>query len=214
MQAQSAVTQRVALLIDGENISNDFAGRLIVAAARHGALSVKRVYGSAGKIPGWDCAPGFAFHHAGPGKNAADLMLAVDAMGIFHKGLADSFVLASSDGDFRHLATRLREEGAKVIGAGEDKAPEAFRKSCTGWIALGAADEGDPHERIRRLFREKTEGFLISQVNPAIKGKLGLGLSHVGAKTWREYFRSRPADYVISGQGQQTQINLAESVGT
>lgn len=210
MQAQGAATRRVALLIDGENVSSAFAGRLIIETAGHGALTIKRAYGSAGKIPGWESAPGFAFHHAGPGKNAADIMLAVDAMGIFHKGLADIFVLASSDGDFRHLATRLREEGAQVFGAGEDKAPEAFRKSCTHWIALGSSEA---HERIREVFRQQAEGLLISQVNPVIKGKLGLGLMHVDAKTWRKYFESRPSDYIISGQGPQTRIVLAKSAG-
>lgn len=217
MQAQGAATRRVALLIDGENVSNAFAGRLILEAAGHGALTVKRVYGSVGKIPGWESVPGFAFHHAGPGKNAADILLAVDAMGIFHKGLADIFVLASSDGDFRHLATRLREEGAQVFGAGEGKAPEAFRKSCTHWIALGPSDvhePSDPHERIRGIFSQQAEGLLISQVNPVIKGKLGLGLTHVDAKTWRKYFESRPSDYIISGQGPQTRIALAKSAGT
>lgn len=43
---------RVALLIDGDNLSHTHAGALIVKAARYGALTLKRVYGNMAKLPG------------------------------------------------------------------------------------------------------------------------------------------------------------------
>ena len=47
--------------------------------------------------------------HAGTGKNASDLLLALDAVELALRGDVDHFVIASSDGDFSHLALRLRE---------------------------------------------------------------------------------------------------------
>ncbi|WP_289043566.1 NYN domain-containing protein [uncultured Aliiroseovarius sp.] len=127
---------KVALLIDGENISSAFAGKMIVAAGKLGDLQVRRVYGNAALVKGWDTAPGIQLVHSGAGKNAADIVLALDAMELSYASTIDVFALVSSDGDFMHLATRLRERGFQVVGIGEKKAPECFRKSCSSWVTL------------------------------------------------------------------------------
>jgi hypothetical protein len=46
----------------------------------------------------------------------------------------DGFCLVTSDSDFTGLATRLREEGLKVLGFGEKKTPDAFRNACHKFI--------------------------------------------------------------------------------
>lgn len=131
--------RRVALLIDGDNISSDRAGTLITRSLALGDLRVKRVYGNIKSLPGWDAAPGFRMVHAGCGKNAADLLLAIEAIGLSHTGGIDTFVIASSDRDFTHLAHDLRERHFAVIGIGEAKAPEGFRKACTRFTVLPPA---------------------------------------------------------------------------
>lgn len=198
---------RVALLVDGENVSSGYAGKLLTEAAKHGHITVKRVYGNAGRVPGWDAAPGIRLVHAGQGKNATDLLLAIEAMQIFHDAQADVFVIASSDGDFSHLATHLRERGVTVIGAGEGKAPETFRKSCSYWVRI----EAKPIEidkAIERVFRINPGGLSIGQVNPEIRKRHAITLADVAEKSWRNYFEARAKLYVITGQGPQTRISL------
>ena len=124
---------RVALLVDGENLSHSHAGTLILKSAKYGALIIKRVYGNMTKLHSWDDAPGFKTIHAGSGKNAADLLLAVEAMALMLTAQADVLVIASSDGDFSHLAQHLTERGLWIVGIGEAKAPPKFRKSCSNF---------------------------------------------------------------------------------
>lgn len=127
---------RLALLVDGENISADLAGLIITKSLGFGQLVIRRVYGNAGKMPKWDAAPGFRLIHSGAGKNATDLLLAVEAMSLLHDGRVDALVLVTSDGDFTHLAAHLRERGVAVYGMGEAKAAERFRKACSIFVEL------------------------------------------------------------------------------
>ncbi|MCK8463844.1 NYN domain-containing protein [Aliiroseovarius sp. S1339] len=129
---------KVALLIDGENISSALAGKIIVESGKLGELRLRRVYGNATLVKGWDTATGIRLVHSGTGKNAADIVLALDAMELSYESKIDVFALVSSDGDFMHLADRLRERGFKVVGIGEKKAPDCFRKSCSSWVTLAA----------------------------------------------------------------------------
>ncbi|MDQ2089430.1 NYN domain-containing protein [Marimonas arenosa] len=194
---------RVALLIDGENISSALAGKLIVAAGKHGELIVKRVYGGAQRIPGWDAAPGIKLVHSGSGKNSADLLLTVDAIKLAERRGFDVFALASSDGDHTHLATHLRENGFRVIGLGEDKAPLGFRKSCSVWVNV---ENKDVEARIYDFFQKKRGGVLIGKVSHELRDALGVTLSDLKEKSWRKYFEARPDHFAISGEGQHTSV--------
>ena len=191
---------RVALLVDGENIGSEFAGKLILGAGKEGAITIKQVFGHARRIPAWEAAPGYRFVHSGEGKNAADLLLTVGALDIFHRRMADRFVIASSDGDFRHLATYLRENGARVVGAGEDKAPEGFRKSCSQWLPLSG---GTVDDRIAAVLKTRPQGVAMQQVNAFLTGN-GIGLAQVEQSTWRAFFKARPEQFTLVGEGQAT----------
>ena len=139
MATHASGRARVALLVDGENLGDRHAGSLITQAAKHGAVTVRRVYGDAARLPRWDAAPGYRLVHAGRGKNAADLLLCIEAMALAHERVADVLVLASNDGDFSHIAIHLRERGIPVYGMGEAAAPQNWRKSCTGFVELKPA---------------------------------------------------------------------------
>lgn len=136
LPSDAAPALRLALLVDGENISADMAGQIIMSSLGFGQLVIRRVYGNAAKMPKWDVAPGFRLIHSGTGKNATDLLLAVEAMSLLHDGRVDALVLATSDGDFTHLAAHLRERGTVVYGLGEEKAVERFRKACSRFVEL------------------------------------------------------------------------------
>ena len=125
---------RAALLIDGDNISIRHDATLKREAQKIGRLDVTRVYGGPCVSAEWLTTPGIRFMQAGTGKNAADLLLSIDAMELAFSGGIDAFAIASSDGDFTHLAQRLREKGHHVTGLGDARAPERFRTaSRPGW---------------------------------------------------------------------------------
>ncbi|MGR3615704.1 MAG: NYN domain-containing protein [Paracoccaceae bacterium] len=69
-----------AVLIDGDNVSASFADEIMIQAGGTAGPDLVRVYGNAQKCTGWLNFSGVRFCHAGAGKNAADLLLALDAM--------------------------------------------------------------------------------------------------------------------------------------
>ncbi|MCA1404760.1 NYN domain-containing protein [Ensifer sp. IC3342] len=133
---------RLAILIDADNIRPDFVPLIIREASAIGTIIIKRVYGNFGcpAMTAWQ--PLVHKHAVSPvhvapaarSKNASDLKLAVDAMDILHRGRVDGFCIASSDSDFTSLASRIREDGLSVYGFGEKKASEAYVNSCNDFF--------------------------------------------------------------------------------
>lgn len=160
----------VAVLVDGENISQDLAGQIINRASALGPLVVKRVYGNAAKMPKWEAAPGFRLAHSGSGKNATDLLLAIEAVSLFHEGSIDTVVIASSDRDFSHLAHHLRERQLTVVGMGEAKAPNAFRDACSTFVVLSSEPPAAllPEPKLPEPKR-KPPSAIIPKVRAALK---------------------------------------------
>jgi hypothetical protein len=130
---------RVAVLIDCDNISHQWAGAVLGETAKHGTLGIKRGYGdwSSDHLKNW--RPELSRHAIQPvqqfaytvGKNATDFSLVIDAMDLLYSGTVDVFCIVSSDSDFTRLAMRLREAGKRVYGIGARKTPEAFQNACT-----------------------------------------------------------------------------------
>lgn len=123
----------VALLIDGENLSLQFADALLREAEAFGVPTVRRVYGKSEHIIGWG-DEGYRLVQTKPGKNSADLLLCVEAMSLALRENFQTIIIASSDRDFSYLAEHLRELGHLVVGIGEKKAPVAFRKACSVFV--------------------------------------------------------------------------------
>jgi uncharacterized LabA/DUF88 family protein len=145
--------ERLAVLIDADNISCKIADALFEEVAKIGEAAVRRIYGdfSSQSLSGW--AKALPNHAIIPsqnfantiGKNATDIALVIDAMDLLHSGRFDGFCLVSSDSDFTRLAARIREHGMHVYGFGEQKTPESLRKACHRFIYtenLGA-DQGN-----------------------------------------------------------------------
>ncbi len=131
-------TNRVAVLIDCDNISWQLGGAVLAEAAKQGTLGIKRGYGdwSSSYLSGWKRQ--LSLHAIQPmqqpayiaGKNATDSALIIDAMDLLYSGNVDVFYLVSSDSDFTRLAMRLRESGRRVYGIGAQKTHVAFQNAC------------------------------------------------------------------------------------
>ncbi|KQB12219.1 NYN domain-containing protein [Rhodobacter capsulatus] len=134
--------ETVAVLVDGDNLSAKYAGQIALWSRDLGTVTVRRVYLDAQKTSDWQGGPqGFRLMHAGTGKNASDLLLALDAMELALREGVKRFVIASSDRDFSHLALRLREYGRQVTGIGETKTPQIFRDACETFLTLSPPAE-------------------------------------------------------------------------
>jgi uncharacterized protein (TIGR00288 family) len=115
---------RVALLIDADNVSIDVIEQAVAWVAKHyGGPHLRRAY----------CTPESAVKNQdafkrlsvrpmvnlAAGKNSTDIALAVDAIEIAINEQPDVLVIASSDSDFAPVVARLRERGCRVVGLGQ-----------------------------------------------------------------------------------------------
>ncbi|MCL2786077.1 MAG: NYN domain-containing protein [Methanomassiliicoccaceae archaeon] len=132
----------IALLIDSENISQKYFTILMDELNKFGDVTYRRIYGDFTKASGWrDLLLQFAIepmqqYSCTTGKNSSDAAMIIDAMDILYKGNTDCICLATSDSDFTKLATRFRNEGYVVIGAGEEKTPSSFRVACHRFLLM------------------------------------------------------------------------------
>ncbi len=147
----TAGMDRLAVLIDVENVPAKHAPEIFEEIATLGEASLRRIYGdfSNGSPQGWNSGslaeyaivPQQQFANTS-GKNSSDIALVIDAMDILHSGRFGGFVLVSSDSDFTRLASRVREQGLDVFGIGEIKAPKAFVAACNRFIYLEYIEAG------------------------------------------------------------------------
>jgi uncharacterized protein (TIGR00288 family) len=134
---------KVAVLIDGDNVSPKIVSALFNHIACIGDPTTRRVYVNvAGRGNKWSAA--MADQSLSPvhvssvssGKNAADIALTIDAMDLIHSKRADAFVIVSSDADYTRLATRIREAGYAIHGYGAAHTPVSFQRACSSFMHL------------------------------------------------------------------------------
>lgn len=204
---------RVAVLVDGDNIGAAHAKAIGEVARRAGRPDLLRVYGDAGRGADWRRMPGFRFIDAGEGKNAADVLLCIDAMEIALTDGFGTFVLASDDSDFTHLARRLRERGLGVIGVGTAAASKAFGACCSRFEMVGAvaasvlATASDPLDHQIRIMigRHSKQGRGMSIAT------LGLEMGRTGHRPeekWRAYLQARPCLFDLDPKGPDAMVRF------
>lgn len=93
------MADRVAALVDGDNISAPRAFEILHPAGKLGRVDIARLDGAGTEGADWPGSPGHRFVHAGAGKNAADLLLAIDAIGLALSTALAGIAIASSDRD-------------------------------------------------------------------------------------------------------------------
>jgi len=218
------VPMRVAVFVDGDNISANHADEILSRASGLGRADAIRVYCNASQTSDWLVAASFRLIHAGAGKNGADLLLSIDAMELALLGGFDAFAVASSDGDFTHLAQRLRERGLHVLGLGEDKAPESFRLACTEFVVLNSGSKkhqqetshagGGPSaldQKIRTMIAQHSKkglGMRLSDLAPKMHLAHGTRISTHPERNWRRYLSNRPALYDIDPRGPDATVRF------
>ncbi len=215
-------SRRVALLVDGDNIGANRSMQLQSEASRRGRVDVSRVYASANRPSAWLTTPGYRLMHAGAGKNAADLLLSIDAVELALRAGIECFAIASSDGDFSHLAQRLREYGLDVLGIGEAKAPQSFRLACTQFIVLPACAPAavrpcnetpisDFDRKIREmiaLHSREGRGMRIVELAPKMHAAHGTRISSYPDRNWRAYLSRRPGLYALDPRGPEAMVRF------
>lgn len=212
----------VAVLVDGDNLSGKHAVRIREIAGHRGSPTVLRVYADAHRPSDWHGGHGYRLMHAGTGKNASDLLLALDAMELsLTKGI-NRFVIASSDGDFAHLAQRLREYGAEVTGVGEAKSQPVFRAACTSFVEISlppavrllqsVVPASDIDQKIRALIAEhgnKATGLRLGTLGVLMHSRHGVRPGTLGASGWRAYLEARPALFSLDPRGPEASVRCA-----
>ncbi len=130
--------KKYAVIIDADNVSPKYIKFILEEVSDMGIASYKRIYGdwTDQSKKSWkqellnnSFTPVQQYTYTS-GKNATDSAMIIDAMDILYTGHVQGFCLVSSDSDFTKLASRLRESGMHVVGMGEKKTPDAFRRAC------------------------------------------------------------------------------------
>ena len=186
-------TDRLAVLIDADNVSHEIVEGLLAEIAKYGTASVKRIYGNwaGNQLKGWkevlleqSIQPIQQFAYT-KGKNATDIAMIIDAMDLLYTGNFNGFCLVSSDSDFTRLASRIRESGLVVYGFGDrEKTPKAFVTACDKFVyteVLGA--KTDDSEAIKKWSTHKLRqnSKLVNGLRSAVEASSDdSGWAHLG----------------------------------
>lgn len=154
---------RLAILIDAENVSVSLIRPLLIRLQSPKVLTLRRAYGdwSKSQLHGWKSTLteyGILPVHAPTyvsGKNSADMLLAIDAIDLLHQRV-NWFCIVSNDSDFTPLVHRLTTSGAKVVGFGSQRVSQAFATACHKFIRL------DPASNLQSSGRDAALGKIVS----------------------------------------------------
>lgn len=163
--------KKIALLIDAENTSVRYLDTIMKEVKQYGDITFQRMYGDFSNTKMFDWSQKGLEYAIVPihqsiyktGKNAADIMLVIDAMDIMFQNHVDGFCIVSSDSDFTRLANRLRESGKLVVGMGKTSASKTFISACNEYKFLDRLIEDE-----NEIVDEKNAITPISEVKSAI----------------------------------------------
>ncbi|MEQ1663141.1 MAG: NYN domain-containing protein [Thiobacillus sp.] len=135
---------RIALLIDADNSPAGMIDEILDELAKEGVINIRRAYGNwkSLHLKSWEAVlhdfaiqPIQQFAYT-KGKNATDAAMIIDAMDLLYTKQLDGFGIVSSDSDFTPLVMRIRANGLKVFGFGEQKTPLPFVNACSKFLYL------------------------------------------------------------------------------
>ena len=149
--------QRVALLIDAENIAAKHIDEILDKVSLEGRATVKRIYGDfsadskSGQAKSWNkIVAEYALSQiqqkqTSTGKNSSDSALIIDAMDLLYSGTIDVMCIVTNDSDFTRLAMRIADSGRIVIGmgAGKQSTSKSFMSACSKFYYLDDRKDGN-----------------------------------------------------------------------
>jgi len=142
----------IALLIDADNSPASRIEDVLDELANYGVIDIRRAYGNwkSPNLQSWEAVlheyaiqPMQQFAYS-KGKNATDMALSIDAMDLLYTKQLEGIALVSSDSDFTPLVMRLRADGLKVFGFGEEKTPMPFVNACSRFLYLEKLEKEEP----------------------------------------------------------------------
>ncbi len=212
---QSSRTAQVAVLVDGENIPHCHAKAIMKQAQQQGNPRIRRVYGNVTKMPGWEVESWFDTIHTNSGKNSADIRLCIDAVDMALHDRAESFLIVSSDSDFSHIASYLRECGYLVTGMGLTNAGETFQRACGWFVFLKQAPKEKPalsslEIQVSELIeKEGDNGVMkIAVLGTQMNVLHDIKLSDIPEKNWTKFLERRPSLFVCDAKGSGACVRL------
>ncbi len=188
----------IAMLIDADNSPANKIEDVLDELANHGVIDIRRAYGNwkSPGLAGWEkvlheyaIQPIQQFAYS-KGKNATDMALTIDAMDLLYTKQLQGVALVSSDSDFTPLVMRLRANGLKVFGFGEEKTPMPFVNACSRFLYLESfvpqadvAGSGPVAPPARRSAKElKGDAKLMALLRNAVASAADdNGWAHLGA---------------------------------
>ena len=187
MNEQKEKEDRIAVLIDLENIGLNTIQKLFEQLATYGKIALKRAYADWSKanksndqILELGIDPVHVLKSAEKGKNACDIRLTIDAIELLFTSPIDTFVIVSSDSDFIPLINKLRSSGKKVYGAGDkNKVLQGLPISCDRYFDLEQNNsvlmiEKDSEKKVKKNSNTtKTEKKVQTTEKPEIEERLG-----------------------------------------
>ena len=199
---------RLAVLIDADNAQASVIEGLLAEVARFGEATVKRIYGDftlpesaqwRKVLNKYAIKPMQNFAYT-KGKNATDSTMIIDAMDLLYTRRFDGFCLVSSDSDFTGLALRIREEGLKVLGFGEQKTPDAFRNACHKFIFT----------EVLRALPSSAPGDASRQADERPSGATASSSAQIAAPPAKPF----PRDFVLQALDQASDDSGWANLGT
>ena len=214
---------KLALMIDGENISTKYCEKILGEVAKYGIATIKRVYGdfTIPSMQSWKSIsskyaiqPMLQIHNT-TAKNTSDSALIIDAMDFLHRGNIDGFCIASSDSDFTRLATRIREAGLAVYGLGEKKTPEFFIAACNQFIFLDNPDSKQnlqKESQLKKLLKQAIDAG-SDEGGWALLANVGVYLQKIDPSfSHKNYGYSKLSDLVSSLEYIKTDKRYAKDI--
>ena len=150
-----AQDNKIALLIDCDNVSHRSIEGVIDELSKYGKVNIRNAYGNwkSENMKGWEeklhphaIKPIQQFAYT-TGKNATDAAMIIDAMDLLYTQKLEGFALMTSDSDFTPLVMRILSNGVTVYGFGERKTPLAFVKACSQFIFTENLDSVEDEEQ-------------------------------------------------------------------
>lgn len=207
---------RVALLIDGDNLSPLYATSILAVARMRGHLSFCRAYLRAGsENSGWITVPGVDAQMSGKSKNAADFRLSFEAVELEARGGYEVFVIGSNDSDLAHIIAWLREKGKRVVTVSQKAMCPTLRKAGGEPVVLGAPDKGlltspEVSDPIRALIAENGGVIPMTLFGALMRQRYGMTSKSAGARNWMTFFRARAEEFALTGEPHQLMLSMGE----
>jgi uncharacterized LabA/DUF88 family protein len=150
--------EKAALFIDAENFSYKHVNQLFTELEKKDInLSLKLAFADWSQnnlnTQDWkktlnklSIRPQHLFNFSS-GKNASDIQMVIHAMKLLYTDPSiDTFIIATSDGDFTPLVLTLKENGKKVIGFGNAVSSQVLSDSCDEYYMLQLKPQKNKNE--------------------------------------------------------------------